>query len=303
LLPEQVLIAGLEEDHDAESFPVAPGWRWVDHAAGAGVLIVRAGIAGVKRQAERRRCASCFLFVYAEVHEAHPVKDGLHVEYGRHKEELLRYAEMEKVVFSPGAFAHADILLHMRGKRGSYFFEFLLRDVDNANAKVERLQKAITTLMDAAQSGKSVVCSDNPEDYKVELDEFEKQVPAARAAAAKPGVSDEVYKDRLLAEDALKNRDLDTAAKFYEDGIAADPTWDQGWYNAALVYAELNDYLDAAQSMRHYVLLVPDASDVRAAKDNIILWEAKAARASRGGTPSQQSGGAIFNSMKQGAGK
>jgi hypothetical protein len=32
--------------------------------------------------------------------------------------------------------------------------------------------------------------------------------------------------------------------------------------------------------MRHYVLLDPTASDAQAAKDNIILWEAKAQEAS-----------------------
>ena len=78
-----------------------------------------------------------------------------------------------------------------------------------------------------------------------------------------------------MAEDALKNRDLRGAAKFYETGIASDPTWAQGWYNAALVYAELNEYSDAADFMKHYVVLMPDAPDVQPAKDNIILWEAK----------------------------
>ena len=43
-----------------------------------------------------------------------------------------------------------------------------------------------------------------------------------------------------------------------------------------MLYAEQNDYLDAAQCMKHYVILMPDAPDAREAKDNIILWEAKA---------------------------
>jgi regulator of sirC expression with transglutaminase-like and TPR domain len=74
----------------------------------------------------------------------------------------------------------------------------------------------------------------------------------------------------------LKSKDLNGAALHYEAGVSSDPTWAQGWYNVALVYAELQDYFDAAQCMQHYVMLVPDAQDVRAAKDNIILWEAKA---------------------------
>jgi hypothetical protein len=40
----------------------------------------------------------------------------------------------------------------------------------------------------------------------------------------------------------------------------------------------MKDYFNAAVCMKHYVALVPDAPDVRTAKDNIILWEAKAAK-------------------------
>jgi len=110
---------------------------------------------------------------------------------------------------------------------------------------------------------------------------FQQKADAWRALATKPEVSEEVYKDRLLAEDALKSRDLSGAATHYEAGVASDPTWAQGWYNVALVYAELNDYLDAADCMKRYIILLPNAPDARAAKDNIILWEAKASSAAQ----------------------
>lgn len=100
---------------------------------------------------------------------------------------------------------------------------------------------------------------------------------SSSCATRRSRASFEVYKNRLLAEDALKNKDLNAAVKFYEDGIAASPTWDQGWYNAALVYAEMQDYFNAAVCMKQYVILAPAAPDGRAAKDSIILWEAKAA--------------------------
>ena len=203
----------------------------------------------------------------------HFAKDGIVLEMRKGKLEPLAYADIAKIDFSPGAFSHADLYIHTREKRGSHFIEFFLTQA--SNDKVQSLRTALTTLAADAQGGHPFLCSDDPQDYTAALAEFKQQTAPWRELATKPAVSEEVYKDRLLAEDALKNRDLRGAAKFYETGIASDPTWAQGWYNAALVYAELNEYSDAADFMKHYVVLMPDAPDVQPAKDNIILWEAK----------------------------
>lgn len=201
------------------------------------------------------------------------------IELGERRKSIdIGYADIDKVEFSPGVYQHADVLVHLKHKHGFYMFSFFITKY--SNAQVQELQLAIDSLAQDAARGEPVVCSDNPDDYKAELDDFQIKTEAWRALAAKPPVSDEVYKDRLLAEDALKNKDLAGAAKYYELGIAADPTWDQGWYNAALVYAELKDYFDAALCMKHYVVLDPNASDAQAAKDNVILWEAKVQEAS-----------------------
>ena len=144
--------------------------------------------------------------------------------------------------------------------------------------KHKQVTHALNTLMQDAQQGKPFICSNDPRDVASALDDFQQKTSAWRALSTKPEISEEVYKDRLLAEDALKKRDLPGAVTYYEAGVTSDPTWAQGWYNVALVYAELQDYSDAAGCMKHYVILVPDAPDVRAAKDNIILWEAKAPR-------------------------
>ena len=209
-----------------------------------------------------------------EYRQVHFVKEGLLLDIGKKNHATLAYADIKKIDFSPGAFFHSEIYIHMRDKRGSYFFQFMLTQA--SNDKVQALQTALESLAEAAQQGKTFVCSDDPEDYADDLTDFQQKTASWRALTTKPAVSEEVYKDRLLAEDALKNKDLNGAVKYYELGVASDPTWDQGWYNAALVYAELGNYFDAAQCMKHYVTLMPDAADARAAKDNIILWEAKA---------------------------
>jgi hypothetical protein len=207
----------------------------------------------------------------------HFAKDGIVLETHKGKMEPLDYADIAKIDFSPGAFSHADLYIHTKDKRGSHFIEFFLTQA--SNEKVQALQSAIMKLAQDAQAGHPFLCSDDPQDYAAALAEFQEKTAAWRELATKPAVSEEVYKDRLLAEDALKNRDLRGAAKFYEAGIASEFTWAQGWYNAALVYAELNEYADAADCMKHYVVLMPDAQDVQPAKDNIILWEAKAPHA------------------------
>ncbi len=211
-------------------------------------------------------------------------KDG--IELGeRRKSIILDYADIDKVEFSPGVYQHADVLIHLKHKHGFYMFSFFITKY--SNGQVQQLQLAIDSMAQAVAKGETAVCSDNSDDYKEEMDDFQIKTAAWRALPTKPPVSDEVYKDRLLAEDALKNKDLAGAVKYYEAGIAAEPTWDQGWYNAALVYAELKDYFNAALCMKHYVILDPTASDAQAAKDNVILWEAKAQEAA----PAGQAGG------------
>ncbi len=139
-----------------------------------------------------------------------------------------------------------------------------------------KVRLALLQLAQEAHQGHAFVCSDNPQDYAGALADFQRKTAPWRALPAKPEISEDAYRNRLLAEDALKNHDLNGAALYYEAGIASDPTWAQGWYNVALVYAELKNFIDASDCMKHYVVLMPDAPDARAAKDNIILWEAKA---------------------------
>ena len=92
----------------------------------------------------------------------------------------------------------------------------------------------------------------------------------------KPPVSDEVTKKRLLAEDAVQEKSFAAAEDYYKAGITIDPTWAPGWYNAALISAELKDYAAAALDMKHYLILLPDAPDAAAVKEKLLLWEAKA---------------------------
>ena len=95
-----------------------------------------------------------------------------------------------------------------------------------------------------------------------------------KSAGAKPPDGWEKY--QILAEQAIKDADYLKAINNYEEGVAAYPLWAEGWFNAALLYGEMKEYESAANRMRHYLILMPDAPDAKAAREKLIVWEDKA---------------------------
>ena len=107
-------------------------------------------------------------------------------------------------------------------------------------------------------------------------DQFRQQAAAWRALATRPPLPDAVRIQRIAAEDALKNNNPTAAMDYYEAGLAQYPTWPEGHFNAALIAAQLNDFTDAAEHMKSYLELTPNAPDAQAAHDQIDLWQLKA---------------------------
>lgn len=105
---------------------------------------------------------------------------------------------------------------------------------------------------------------------------FPQRASAWRALATKPALSREVRLLRLAAEDAVKNRKPKDALNCYEMGVETDPTWAQGWFNAAIIAGQLGYYADAAEHMQNYLELLPDAQDAQSARDQMDLWRFKA---------------------------
>ena len=114
---------------------------------------------------------------------------------------------------------------------------------------------------------------------EAEWREFQPKANAWRLLPAKPPISDDVKQHRLLAEDAFNQKQFDTAAAEYEAGLEIDPLWAQGQFNAAYIHGELKDYDDAVWHMRCYLELMPNAPDAQTARDQMLLWQAKAEQA------------------------
>lgn len=112
----------------------------------------------------------------------------------------------------------------------------------------------------------------------VELQTFSAAAQAWRENPVKPPLSPEADRERVLAENAIKEKNLDSAVEHYENGLEAQPMWPAGWFNLALIYAEQNDYADASNRMQHYLELIPDAPDAKDAREQMIIWEDKAKR-------------------------
>jgi len=105
---------------------------------------------------------------------------------------------------------------------------------------------------------------------------FQPKAAAWQLLTVKPPIPDKVRQRRLLAEDAFNEKRFETAAAEYEAGLEIDPLWPAGHFNAALIYAELKKYGDAAWHMRCYLELVPNAPDAQEARDHMLLWQGKA---------------------------
>jgi len=148
-----------------------------------------------------------------------------------------------------------------------------------AESKLSSLVEALNFLIASAQQGDVIDCKAALDD-QAQLDSFAQLTASWRKMFVKPLLPDEVNRERLLAEDAVARKDMSGALEDYLAGVDTDPTWAQGWFDAALLYAEQQNYGDAVFTMKHYLILLPDGPDAPAAKEKVSLWTAKEHEAS-----------------------
>jgi len=91
----------------------------------------------------------------------------------------------------------------------------------------------------------------------------------------KPTITEEQRKYIIQANAYnSKDKDFEKSIEFYKKVISVDAVaYPAAYYNMALIYAEEGYYKSAIRNMKKYLLLVPGASDARAAQDKIYEWE------------------------------
>jgi len=105
--------------------------------------------------------------------------------------------------------------------------------------------------------------------------DFNRKAAEWRAATVKPPLPENVRQHKVLAENAIQEKDFAKAIDEYDAGLDAFPTWPEGQFNTALLCGEVGDYDEAIEHMHNYLELVPDAADAQAARDKIVVWRDK----------------------------
>ena len=134
-----------------------------------------------------------------------------------------------------------------------------------------RFEAALNFLARKAQQDWEAMAAAKFEDFKL-------KAAAWRRLATKPEMPEEAHRHQVLAEHAFQSKDVGKAILEYGAALQVFPCWPEGHYNLAMLAAESGGrpgYDIAVHQMKEYLELVPEASDARAAKDSIIIWEDK----------------------------
>jgi tetratricopeptide (TPR) repeat protein len=150
------------------------------------------------------------------------------------------------------------------------------KEIGCSAAQGKRLADALAVLRDAALAHYAPPMAD-------ERARFEQVAAIYRGEAVKPRLPESARAYQVQAEDAVRDKDFDSAEELFGKALAIALWWPEGHYNRALVLAETGEYAAAVVEMQRYLELVPDANNARAAQDRIYEWQRKAPGA--GGQP------------------
>jgi tetratricopeptide (TPR) repeat protein len=117
------------------------------------------------------------------------------------------------------------------------------------------------------------------DDDAADFADFQGKAKIWRSLAPKPPLPEEARRFRVLAKDAQENKDFEREADFYEKGLAIDPLWPAGQFNAAVIYEALKNYRMAVIHMKRYLELEPGDKDAKSYRDQLYIWEQKASDA------------------------
>jgi hypothetical protein len=95
---------------------------------------------------------------------------------------------------------------------------------------------------------------------------------SAQNASAMP---DEARQHQATAESDYSRSDLDDAGDEYLAAMRIYPCWPEGLHKRAEILGATGWYTGAIDGMRRYLILLPNAPDAQAARNQIALWQRK----------------------------
>jgi tetratricopeptide (TPR) repeat protein len=180
------------------------------------------------------------------------------------------YQEFRK--FSFGEIGDVDVkkcnrrFSIVRARDHHYVLNGLTFWIDQKDAQL--FAEAVNRLAFEARGG-------NATKQAADFADFQTRAKVWRTLAAKPDLPEAAKRHKVLAENAVEEKDWDKAIDEYEEALTIDPYWPEGQFNAALLCGETGSFSDAITHMKYYLELVPDAPDAEAARNRIIIWRDK----------------------------
>lgn len=108
----------------------------------------------------------------------------------------------------------------------------------------------------------------------LKLKKFESIAANYRNSKTKPTVSEEQRKLIVQANAMNQQKLYSNAIELYVKAMETHPTaYPVGYYNIALLNAQIGYFENAIFEMKKYIMLLPDAPDARSAQDKIYEWE------------------------------
>lgn len=107
---------------------------------------------------------------------------------------------------------------------------------------------------------------------------FAVRAAAWRALSPKPPLSVPGERNRILGEQAMREKDFSRAVLHFENAVLTDPTWGSGNFNLALLYEAAGQAEEAGRYMKRFLLLEPDSREAAAAREKVVIWEDRARR-------------------------
>jgi len=111
-------------------------------------------------------------------------------------------------------------------------------------------------------------------EYAPQLVLFEPVAANYRSLEIKPQVPEEQRKFIVQANSFNEQKNFRKAIELYLKATEVDQTsYPDAYSNLALLSAQVGNYYQAVYYMKKYLMLVPEASDARAAQDKIYVWQ------------------------------